>query len=78
MIRSETEYKIAVRRLSEQSERLKQQATHLHNTDLTKDEIKRLLDPVRCFHDRLKEEVQSYQRLKRDEFDKLLQDDQSH
>ena len=71
MIRSEAEYKIAVRRLSEQSERLKQQAVHLRKTELTKDEVKRVLDPVRCFHEQLKEEVQSYERLKRGEFDEL-------
>jgi len=71
MIRNDAEYKAAVQRLSEQSERLKQQAVHLRKTDLTKDEVKRVLDPVRSFHEQIKEEVQSYERLKRGEFDEL-------
>ena len=71
MIRNDAEYKMAVRRLNEQGERLKQQAVHLRKTDLTKDEVKRVLDPVRSFHEQLKEEVQSYERLKRGEFDEL-------
>jgi DNA-binding Xre family transcriptional regulator len=38
---------------------------------LSKEEIKRALDPVRSFHEQLKEEVESYERLKRGEFDEL-------
>ena len=71
MIRNENEYKDAVRRLDEQNERLKQQATQLKQTKLSKDEIKRVLDPVRSFHEQMKEEIQSYERLKRGEFDEL-------
>lgn len=71
MIRNDAEYKAAVQRLNEQGERLKQQAVHLRKTDLTKDEVKRVLDPVRSFHEQIKEEVQSYERLKRGEFDEL-------
>ena len=65
MIRNENEYNDAVRRLSEQEERLKQQAAQLKRTELSKVEIKRVLDPVRSFHEQLKEEVASYERLKR-------------
>ena len=71
MIRNENEYKDAVRRLSEQEQRLKQQAAQLKQTELSKVEIKRVLDPVRSFHEQLKEEVASYERLKRGEFDEL-------
>src|SRR6185503_7861788 len=71
MIRNDVEYKAAVRRLNEQGDRLKQQAGHLRKTDLTKDEVKRVLAPVRSFHEQLKEEIQSYERLKRGEFDEL-------
>jgi ribosome-binding protein aMBF1 (putative translation factor) len=39
---------------------------------LSKEEIKRALDPVRSFHEQLKEEVESYERLMRGEFDELL------
>ena len=71
MIRNENEYKDAVRRLGEQEERLKQQAVQLKQTTLSKDAIKRVLDPVRSFHEQIKEEVASYERLKRGEFDEL-------
>ena len=35
------------------------------------DEIKRVIDPMESFHLQLKEEVESYERLKRGEFDEL-------
>ncbi len=71
MIRNENEYKDAVRRLAEQEERLKQQAAELRQTTLSKDAIKRVLDPVRSFQEQVREEVASYERLKRGEFDEL-------
>lgn len=71
MIRDENEYKNTVRRLGEQEERLKQQAVQLKQTKLSKDAIKRVLDPVRSFHEQIKDEVASYERLKRGEFDEL-------
>ncbi len=71
MIRNENEYKDTVRRLGEQEERLKQQAAQLKQTKLSKDAIKRVLNPVRSFHEQIKEEVASYERLKRGEFDEL-------
>ncbi len=71
MIQNEVEYKAMVRRVQEQAERLIQQAAELKSTGLTKEQIKRATDPVRCFHEQLKEEIQSYERLKRGEFDEL-------
>ena len=38
---------------------------------LTASEIKRATDPIQSFHLQLEEEVQSYERLKRGEFDEL-------
>ena len=35
------------------------------------EEIKRVIDPIESFHLQLKEEVESYERLKRGEFDEL-------
>lgn len=71
MIRNETEYKEAVERISEEAARLKEQRAQLVTMDLSKEEIKRALDPVRSFHEQLKEEVESYERLKRGEFEEL-------
>lgn len=71
MIRNETEYKEAVERVTEEAARLKEQRAQLVTMDLSKEEIKRALDPVRSFHEQLKEEVESYERLKRGEFEEL-------
>lgn len=37
----------------------------LKQTKLFKDAIKRVLDPVRSFHEQIKDEVASYERLER-------------
>jgi DNA repair exonuclease SbcCD ATPase subunit len=71
MIRNEAEYQEAVERLKDEGGRLREQETQLKKLDLAKEEIKRVLDPVRSFHEQLKEEVDSYERLKRGEFDEV-------
>lgn len=71
MIRNETEYKEAVQRITDEQSRLKAQRAKLVEMDLSKEEIKRVLDPMRSFHEQLKEEVDSYERLKRGEFEEL-------
>ena len=71
MIRSEHEYQQAVSRLKDESQRIRNQRKELQGLDLSKEEIKRVLDPVRSFHEQLKEEVASYEKLKRGEFDEI-------
>jgi hypothetical protein len=71
MIRNENEYQEAVKRLRQESERLKEQKSKLVSRDHSKEQIKRVLDPIRCFHEQLKEEVASYERLRRGEFEQL-------
>ena len=71
MIRNESEYQNAVQRLQDQSQRLREQGKHLKELNLSKEEIKRVLDPVQSFSLQLQEEVQSYERLKRGEFDEI-------
>lgn len=71
MIRNEQEYQEAVTRLHQESERFKKQKSKLQSMNLSKDEVKRVLAPVRSFHEQLKEEVASYERLKRGEFEEL-------
>ncbi|MCE9554052.1 MAG: helix-turn-helix domain-containing protein [Planctomycetes bacterium] len=71
MIRNETEYQEAAKRITEEQSRLKAQRAKLAEMDLSKEEVKRVLDPMRSFHEQLKEEVESYERLKRGEFDEL-------
>lgn len=71
MIRNELEYQEAVQRVKEESQRLRQQEKQLKELKLSKAEIKRVLDPIQSFHLQLEEEVQSYERLKRGEFDEV-------
>ena len=71
MIRNENEYQEAVQRIAEEQKRLKEQRAKLNELDLSQEEIKRVLDPMKSFHEQLKEEVSSYERLQRGEFDEL-------
>ena len=71
MIRNENEYKEAVGRLAEEDKRLAEHRARLREAGLTDEEIKRVIDPIESFHLQLREEVESYERLKRQEFDEL-------
>jgi len=71
MIRNETEYQEASARLVEERKRLADHRARLRSTGLSDDEVKRLIDPFESFHLQLKEEVESYEKLKRGEFDDL-------
>lgn len=71
MIRNENEYKEAVARLAEERQRLNEHTKRLKGAGLGDDQIKRVIDPMESFHLQLKEEVESYERLKRREFDAL-------
>ena len=71
MIRNENEYREAVTRLTEEKKRVETQRAELKKMGLTANEVKRAIDPIRSFHQQLEEEVQSYERLKRGEFDEL-------
>jgi ribosome-binding protein aMBF1 (putative translation factor) len=71
MIRNESEYKEAVQRLAEEKKRLTEHRARLKEAGLSKEEIKRVIDPMESFHLQLQEEVESYERLKRQEFDEI-------
>ena len=71
MIRNDTELEEAKKRLLEEAERIRQQQKELEGLRLSREELKRVLDPVRSFHKQLEEEVAGYERLKRGEFDDL-------
>jgi DNA-binding XRE family transcriptional regulator len=72
MIRNEKEYREAVERIRQEKDRLARQEAELKTMGLGPAEIKRALDPMRSFHEQLEEEVASYERLKRGEFDEVL------
>ena len=71
MIRNETEYQEASARLGEERTRLADHRVRLKDAGLSDDEIKRVIDPMESFHLQLQEEVESYERLKRGEFEEL-------
>lgn len=71
MIRNEKEYREAVERVRQEKERLARQEAELKTLGLGPSEVKRALDPMRSFHEQLEEEIASYERLKRGEFDEL-------
>jgi hypothetical protein len=71
MIRNETEYQEAAARLTDERNRLADHRARLKKAGLSKEEIKRVVDPMESFHLQLEEEVESYERLKRGEFDDL-------
>ena len=71
MIRNETEYQEAVRRLQQEKERLAEHRRRLKAEGLKADELKRALDPLRSFHLQLEEEVESYERLRRGDLGEL-------
>ena len=71
MIRNEKEYREAVERIGQEKDRLARQEAELKAMGLGPAQIKRALDPMRSFHQQLEEEVASYERLKRGEFDEI-------
>jgi len=71
MIRNETEYQEASARLADERNRLAEHRARLQEAGLKEEEIKRAIEPMESFHLQLKEEVESYERLKRGEFEEL-------
>jgi len=71
MIRNEAEYKEAVERLTAEHDRLADHRVRLNAVGLSDDEVKRVVDPMESFHLQLAEEVESYEQLKRGEFEEL-------
>lgn len=71
MIRSEAEYQEAASRLIAERTRLSDHRGRLRNAGLNEEEIKRVIDPMESFHLQLAEEVESYERLRRGEFDDI-------
>jgi ribosome-binding protein aMBF1 (putative translation factor) len=71
MIRNESEYQEASARLADERNRLADHRSRLKEAGLNVEEIKRVIDPMESFHLQLQEELESYERLKRGEFEEL-------
>ena len=72
MIRNDTEYKKAIQRLNEENDRLQATKDRLIEQGLKEEGVKRVMDPLESFHLQLREETESYEKLKRGEFDELI------
>ena len=71
MIRNDAEYQEASVRLQEERNRLTGHRGRLSEAGLSDAEIQRGMDPMESFHLSLREEAESYERLKRDRFEEI-------
>jgi len=71
MLRTDKEYQEAVARLEAQKQRLLQYERELHAMGLSDDQVQRAMAPQWSFHAQLVDEVDSYEGLKRGEFNAL-------
>lgn len=71
MIRNESEYQKATERLDIEKRILKARLKQLGEMNLSTAEIKRAMDPCRSFHEQLREEILSYEKMRRGEFDEV-------
>ena len=60
MIKSDREYKEAIRRLERDNNFIRKQKEELRKRKFSDDKIKRALDPILSFHQQLIEEVEAY------------------
>lgn len=72
MIRNDAEHAMAVDRIKAEQSRIETLKAELAADGLTEEEIKRAVDPFLSFHLQLVEEVEAYERLKRGEFEGLI------
>lgn len=68
MIRNETEYKEALRRLEQDRQIAMQQRSALAGAGLAPDEVERAMEPLLSFQAQLAEEIDWYERVRRREF----------
>lgn len=71
VIRSERDYQQAVARLEQDREVIQQQQARLRELGIEGEELERALHPALSFHDQLREEVETYERIKRGELEPL-------
>jgi len=71
MIRNDTEYRKSVEKVQAEEVRIHAMRENLAQEGYVLEEINRLIDPITSFHLQLKEEIVSYEKLKRGEFNEL-------
>ena len=72
MLRTESEYKEALKRLEQDKNVIALQRENLKQIpSLTEEEIERVIQPSLCFYDQLNEEVEAYEKLRRGDFEPI-------
>jgi len=71
MIRTEAEYKNAQEKLDQEQETLQRQREQLEEMDLSEEEVERALEPLISFRDQLREETETYERMRRGDLSAL-------
>jgi len=71
MIRTELEYQETLKRIELTEEAFRAEEARLKGQGLNRAQIKRMLDPSRAFYQQIRSEAETYERLKRGEFDEL-------
>lgn len=76
MIRTESEYRETLKRIEQAEDAFGEEERKLASQGLTREQIKRMLDPSRSFHAQIKSEIKYYEKLKEGKFEDLhnLQD----
>ena len=72
MIRTEQEFNRALEQLEREREALEQQRNRLSEMGIEGKDLERAMQPAISFHDQLREEVETYERIKRGEFEPLF------
>ena len=67
MIRTDAEYRKAQDKLDQEQETLQRQREQLEEMDLADEEVERALEPMVSFRDQLREEIETYERMRRGE-----------
>jgi ribosome-binding protein aMBF1 (putative translation factor) len=65
MIRTDAEYKKAQEKLDQEQKTLQRQREQLEKMDLADEEAERALEPMISFRDGLREEIETYERMRR-------------
>lgn len=71
MIRTDAEYRNAQERLKRDAETIEMQRKKLKAMDLSNEQVRRALEPMRSFRDQLLEEVETYERMRRGDLEVL-------
>ncbi|MEZ0119450.1 helix-turn-helix domain-containing protein [Heyndrickxia faecalis] len=72
MIKTERAYKEAVEKLKQDREFIESEKLRFKDLGLTQEQIDLAIQPYISFHEQLKEEVDYYERIKRGEFDTVI------